>query len=266
MCKKAQSLPASPSIEYPFTLLNRAQDVATAMQCLLNNNVSTMALLTLPLYFDSKSNSHASEPQQIQQSIAYYLEPLCRLVRKTDQVLVHETTLYFLLSGTGLQGATIVRERLWEALLWRVHNAPERNILCPKAIAIGYSAYPQTSPDLHTCILAAREKRVLFEVQAEQLETVQSEDLSLQARQLGVPYLSPLPHKLPAALLQLILPSLAHELHCYPLGRGRNTLTVAMTNPRDNQILSRLQQETGLQIFPVITSAQELKTALEQFI
>ncbi|GCE27244.1 hypothetical protein KDA_27280 [Dictyobacter alpinus] len=263
MCKKALSLPASPAIEHTYTVLDSIQDLTSTMQHLVTDKITSMALLILPLYFDSSANPQTAEPQYIQQSIAYHLDPLCRLVRKTDRVFVYETTFYFLLSGADLQGATIVQERLWEALLWQIHHAPETGILRPRAIAIGHSAYPQTSTEVQTCILAARETRVLFEVQAAQPEISQEEELLEQARKLGIPYLSPLPHKLPERLLQIVPPELAQELQCYPLGRERDTLTVAMTDPRDHQVLMRLQQATGLNIFPILASSQELQTALE---
>ncbi len=92
------------------------------------------------------------------------------------------------------------------------------------------------------------------------------EELPVLARKLGIPYLSLLPSKLPADIKQLVDPKLAHELHCYPLGRERNMLTVAMLNPQDRSALDRLHRETGLHIFPVLTHPQALQTALEQLI
>ena len=64
----------------------------------------------------------------------------------------------------------------------------------------------------------------------------------------------------------LVDPRLAQELGCYPLGRQRNILTVAMLNPRDRLALERLHQETGMDIFPILTHPQELQTALEQLV
>lgn len=98
-----------------------------------------------------------------------------------------------------------------------------------------------------------------------ELENV-DEELPVLARKLGIPYLSLLPSKLPADITQLVDPKLAHELHCYPLGRERNMLTVAMLNPQDRSALDRLHRETGLHIFPVLTHPQALQTALEQLI
>ncbi|GHO87815.1 hypothetical protein [Dictyobacter formicarum] len=268
MCKKALSLPAFSLIEYSVTSINSVQDVTTAMQHLIAGATSSLALIILPLHFDSRDRAHSADTAHIQQSIQYYAEHLRKLVRKSDQVLLHETTLYILLPKADMHGAAIVQERLWEELLWRVHNAPEIEILRPAVMAIGHSAYPHPTSDIHSCILAARNSHLLFEVQPTQSHsaTIEHEELSQQARQLGIPYLSLLPRKVPARVLQVVPPQLAQELHCYPVGRERNTLTVAMINPHDNQALTRLQQVTGLQIFPVIVSPQELQTALDRFI
>ncbi len=98
----------------------------------------------------------------------------------------------------------------------------------------------------------------------EQQDGGASEELSALARKLGIPYLALLPKKLPEDLQRLVNPQLARELHCYPLGRERNMLTVAMLNPQDSSALDRLQRETGLHIFPVLTHPDALQTALEQ--
>ena len=92
------------------------------------------------------------------------------------------------------------------------------------------------------------------------------EELPALARKLGIPYLSLLPRKPPQRVQQLVNPKLAQELHCYPLGRERNRLTVAMVNPQDRLALERLRQATGLDIFPVLTHPQELQTVLEQLV
>ena len=98
----------------------------------------------------------------------------------------------------------------------------------------------------------------------EQQDRGESEELSALARKLGIPYLTLLPGKLPKDLQRLVNPQLARELRCYPLGRERNMLTVAMLNPEDSSALDRLQRETGLHIFPVLTHPHVLQKALEQ--
>ncbi|GCE19702.1 hypothetical protein [Dictyobacter kobayashii] len=268
MCKKALSLPAFEPTEHSITVISSIQEVAKTMQRLIAGGLPSLALIVLPLHFDSRSNPSANRETQIKQSMRYYVDHLRKLVRKSDHVLLHETTLYILLPRADINGATIVQERLWEALLWQVHNAPETEILRPTIMAIGYSAHPHPHSEIHACIMAAREMRSIFDVQpiTSNPVPVEDEELSHQARQLGIPYLSLLPRKVPARILQVMPPHLAQELHCYPVGRERDTLTVAMTDPNDSHVLSRLQQATGLRIFPVIASPQELQTALEQFI
>ncbi|GLV58870.1 hypothetical protein KDH_56980 [Dictyobacter sp. S3.2.2.5] len=268
MGKKALSLPAFSLIDYAVAPINSVQDVTTAMQRLIAEGVSSLALITLPLHFDFREGTGNAGGTSIQKSVQYYAERLRQLVRKSDQVFLHKTTLYILLLGADLHGAAIVQERLWEELLWRVHNAPEMGIARPSVMAIGHSSYPLPDTDIQGCIAAARTSHLIFEVQSMQSQgaSTETEELAQQARQMGIPYLSLLPRKVPARLQQVIPPQLAHELHCYPIGRERNTLTVAMTNPHDSQVLARLQQITGLQIFPVIVPPRELQTALEQFI
>ena len=173
------------------------------------------------------------------------------------------------------------------------------------SITIGHSAYPIPCTDINEFIRAASVAVLRFERQSKlsegpkrrkgrsdmevsekehkgtlpggqvsrsgqqtgllELENV-DEELPVLARELGIPYLSLLPSKLPADIKQLVDPKLAHELHCYPLGRERNMLTVAMLNPQDRSALDRLHRETGLHIFPVLTHPQALQRALEQLI
>ena len=173
------------------------------------------------------------------------------------------------------------------------------------SITIGHSAYPIPCTDINEFIRAASVAVLRFERQSKlsegpkrrkgrsdmevsekehkgtlpggqvsrsgqqtgllELENV-DEELPVLARKLGIPYLSLLPSKLPADIKQLVDPKLAHELHCYPLGRERNMLTVAMLNPQDRSALDRLHRETGLHIFPVLTHPQALQRALELLI
>ena len=97
-------------------------------------------------------------------------------------------------------------------------------------------------------------------------QLAKDEELPVLARKLGIPYLPLLPRKLPQSLQHLVNPKLAQELRCYPLGRERNMLTVAMLNPEDHSALDRLKQETGLHIFPVLAHPQALQVALEQLV
>ncbi|GAC1618834.1 MAG: hypothetical protein NVS4B9_09360 [Ktedonobacteraceae bacterium] len=278
MCKEATLLPTSEQTNnehtspYRYEVAESMQEIAATLLAVSKNHTTPVALVTIMLQFDSQGRASTSWSERVDQSIRYYLDNVRQLVRRTDRVFLYGFGFYFLLPGANAQGANIVQERLWDALLWRVHNAGEGDIMRPCRMTIGHGAYPDPHEDVHSCIAAARVVRhgfdVLPEKAARQLaaQTTREADLPILARKLGVPYLSLLPRNLPPGIKKLVSIQLALELHCYPLGRERNTPTVAMSNPQDNQALARLQQETGLSIFPVLTNPGELQMALEQLI
>ncbi len=265
--------PAYEIIEIPERLAAIAQNITTQVQ--------QVALVTITLSFVTEGkagNAHLAynDPDAC---TLYLLQGIRPLVRKTDKVCLFDYTLYFFLRGANLQGGQIVQNRLWDALLWRIHNSPEGDIARPRAIISGYSAYPAPYKTIEEFIESACDPGLRANFSPEkpvrkaitrQARTAQrpitDEELPAMARKLGIPYLSLLPRKPPERVQQLVDPRLAQELHCYPLGRERNMLTVAMLDPQDQLILERLHQETGLDIFPVLTHPQELQTALEQLI
>ncbi len=282
MCKKATLLSVSEQANmldtgsyidpYSYAIAESIQDITQAFLVASKNQTAQVALVTIALHFDSEGKAGLKWAECVDQSIKYYLDNLRRLIRRTDSVFLHGFTFYFLLSGANLKGANIVNERLWEALLWRVHSAHDGDILRPCCMTIGYSAYPEPHQDIHLCIAAARLARQTFDVQPEKAgrqlvaQSAKDTDLPMLARKMGIPYLSLLPRQLPSSVKCLVSLQLAQELNCYPIGRERNMLTVAMSNPQDNQALKRLQKETGLHIFPVLAHPQELQTVLKQLV
>ena len=263
MRAKALSLPALTRLPSHVQIEDR-QPIVDAINHLSAIGTGQVALIMITLRFTSDWSMPAAA--HIQQSRVYYQEHLRRFIRKTDQILQSEHTIYVLLSKALLPAAELVQNRLWEIMLWRIHNASEQNVLQPSLMSIGHSAYPSPSIDISTCIQAAEEIQLRFEVQAEKSNPSNDNDAYTLARQLGIPYLSLLPRTLSPHIRQSVRPELAQELHCYPVGRARDTLTVAMSDPRDKRALTRLEQETGLRIFPIVVSPQELQTALERFV
>ncbi|GAC1398054.1 MAG: hypothetical protein NVSMB49_05080 [Ktedonobacteraceae bacterium] len=274
---------------YTYKMASTVQTIVSAMQDSISTHVQQTALVTVTLQFVSEGNDGKTllSHHVIAQSTHYYLNALRRLVRKTDEVYLLNSTFYFLLLGANREGGSIVQDRLWDALLWRVHNTHEYDILRPRIMEIGHAAFPIPQDDAYACVVAADRPCYSFDMQPERVtysmghqhdkkeeeivtpdaETAFREgELMTLARKLGVPYLSLLPRKKPEQVQRLVTLELVHELQCYPLGREHGTLTVALSNPHDSSILSRLQQETGLRIFPVLTHPQELQTALSQLI
>lgn len=281
MGNEAATLPImelTPS-PYTFDTVETLHDIVSAAEWIISTGVARVALVTIRLYYEKEYKLNAYRSGRANYSTNYLLENLRSLVRKTDSVLLMGHNLYFLLPGATKQGGEIVQSRLWEALLWRIHHVSERDVLRPQSMTIGHSAYPRHDETIHQFITAADEVSFRFEAQPDkvtrkhavvargkQAEDEMAEELPVLARKLGIPYLTLLPRKLPQGLQRLVNPKLAHELRCYPLGRERNMLTVAMLNPEDHTVLDRLKQETGLHIYPVLTHPHALQVALEQLV
>ena len=262
----------------PYTI-HTVHDIVSTAEQIISTGIKHIALVTIRLYYEKEDKCNAHRLVLAGKSTQYLLDDLRILVRKTDSVFMLGHNLYFLLPGADKQGGQIVQNRLWEALLWRVHNVSERDIMRPQSIAIGHNCYPMRGKTIHDFISTSDEATFSFDTQPEKATRKHAEisqgkqasdeidqELPVLARKLGIPYLTLLPGKLPQSLQDLVNPKLAQELRCYPLGRERNMLTVAMLNPVDHSALDRLKQETGLHIFPVLTHPQALQVALEQFV
>ncbi len=260
---------------YTYTTIDMLAPVHAAMQDMLACEVEAIALVAIRLHYDIDARHDLTI-----RSTTLLVDSLRVLVRKTDQVFLYGHTMYFVLRASTQQGGEIVQARLWEALLWRVHNMSEPEMLRPRTMTIGHSGFQEAQPSTECYIDAACSAQLHYEWHPEKprkttrqsqseygrtLEPI-DEELPTLARKLGIPYLTLLPRKLPKALQQLVTPSLAQELRCFPVGRERDTLTVAMLDPQNSDALDRLRAETGLHIFPVLTHPQALQYALEQFV
>lgn len=277
---------ATSLLSYQDIVHRPMYETVSIVQCIeqsIQTNIMPVALVAITLQFTVDDGKKAScSPDMLAQSIYYYFDGLRCLVRKTDVVYILNSTFYFLLLNANAEGGRIVQTRLWDALLWRVHNSAEHEILRPCMMTIGHAAYPDPYDDAHQCVEVATSPCYSFDLQPEKgtrkasslKEITQStaetseyeEELTALARSLGMPYLSLLPRKKPEQVQRLVTLKLAHELQCYPLGRERGILTVALANPQDSSVLTRLQEATGLRIFPVLTHPQELQAALSQLI
>jgi len=262
-----------------LSTIDTIQDVVSTAEQIISTGVEDIALVTIRLFYEKEDQFNTHRVALADKTTRYLLNDLRVLVRKTDSVIQLGHCLYFLLHGANKQGGQIVQDRLWEALLWRVHNLSERDMLRPQSMTIGHSSYPMPYQSLRDFITATDEVAFRFDThpekaphkeaevsQGQQTKDELDQELPVLARKLGIPYLTLLPRKLPQSLQHLVNPKLAHELRCYPLGRERNMLTVAMLNPVDHSALDRLKQETGLHIFPVLTHPQALQVALEQLV
>jgi MshEN domain len=300
----ATALPAGEATQalYTYETIDSLARVRAAFQELLSYGNEQIALVIIRLHYDLDDLMQPATPainrgamqltsfrqtarsdarhELALRSTRHLLDSLRVLVRKTDRVFLHDHAMYFVLRGSNQQGGQIVQARLWEALLWRVHNLSEPEMLRPHNMTIGHSGYQEAQASIECCIDAARIVQLRYEwhsgksrkmarhIEPEHPTTLEpvDEELPTLARKLGIPYLTLLPRKLPVSLQQLVTPTLAHELRCLPVGRERDTLTVAMLDPQNAAALDRLRTETGLHIFPVLTHPQALQSALEHLV
>ena len=244
-----------------------SQDMATVIRqavALYPAYLSQFALVTIEFHFDTDNHSRACSVA-CERSTGYLLNAICAHTRQSDLVWLKETTCYFLLPDARLQGGDMVQHRLWKVLEKSLLIMQENTLALPCAMTIGHSAYPEPAPTIEQCLSDAltRCTRQRDNHVTQVPPVLPEEELSIMARQFGVPYLPFLPRTFSHKVKRLIRPELAQELHCFPLGCARNTLTVAMSNPQDSYILDRLRQETGMHIFPVLIHPDELQNALE---
>src|SRR6266498_2203871 len=143
MCKEALSLASfelnALEVRKPASSIEHA-DTLEAIVARMSALQAQVALVTITLHFEQDGKTHTGRVALADQSALHYLENLRPLVRKTDSVFLLHHTFYFLLLGADLSGAAIVQERLWEALLWCVHNTLEGDILRPRTMMIGHGA------------------------------------------------------------------------------------------------------------------------------
>ncbi len=264
--------------QFAFQTVKSIDEIALSIQQIVKMQTNQVALVTVMLSFENSGAWYGPTYTSPQSSTLSLLNSLRPRVRKTDVVFVHDYMIYFLLLGSLLQGGQIVQARLWDILLWRMHNTAEEESILPCDIAIGHSAFPVPCDNVYSFIEASTEMCLCanflpdkslnkpFGRQHKHTQHSTSEDLPALARKLGIPYLSILPRTPTSQVHQLMNIQLAQALHCYPLGRERNMLTVAISNPEDSALLDQLHLETGLHIFPVLAPPEELQDALEQLI
>jgi hypothetical protein len=245
-----------------------SQDMVTVIRQTVAMNpshFSQFALVTIVFHFAVIHNpSYVCSVTQ-ERSTRYLLNTIRTQTRQSDSIWLKDTTCYFLLAGANLQGGDTVQHRLWKALQEGIRIMQENTIALPCAMTIGHSAYPEPCSTIEQCLHDALTQCELqrYDDHATKVAASPKEDLSIMARQFGVPYLPFLPRTCSNKVKRLIRPELAQELRCFPLGYARKTLTVAMSNPQDSYVLDRLRQETGMRIFPVLIHPDELQMALE---
>ena len=204
-----------------------------------------------------------------------------RVIRREDQLIIHAGAgAAIILPDVDQEGAFNVVERVFHSV----------NLLQPETvipllkretdITIGIGSYPRPGKSLEellyhagcvthnltlrpavTTQLRGSKPPLMPDVSGRQMFDDEAGTSPAGQDNSGVPYMR-LPARLPQNLKRLLPHSIARELRCVPVGRDHNRLTVAMAYPADKQALTRLQNMTGMIIFPVAWDVCALDTML----
>jgi hypothetical protein len=272
-----------------YRRLSTPRALVAELRGLLNTGVRQFALVVIALTFAHPQRGGAGQEQLHEQVTERLLTALRSLLRRSDRVFLLGRRGYFLLLGVDERGRERAEERLRWALCSRVGSLRPEELHGLRSLSIGSCAgSTEQLANLRQLIRAASQPRdrlswpfsgdssIPFDSASavpvaagatwadESGPAFLPPDLPLLARRCGLPYLSPLPRDVPDKVLRSIDPGLALELRCFPLGRERNVLTVAIADPDNRTALERLRSATGLHIFPVLTLPHELQGALER--
>lgn len=209
------------------------------------------------------------------------LQKIRRTLRASDQILTEEkgTGAAILFPQVDQEGIACIAERISHS----IHLLRAETIIPPlqyeTEIAFGLGSYPEPATSLEELLYRTDlvqetitfRPAVIPQPENVRVRPVHAEHASKNSRSKearlheahanGIPFMQ-LPSRLPTRLKHLIPHSLALELHCAPVGRDHNRLTVAMANPTDTQAIYHLCETTGMSIFPVSCEITALEILL----
>lgn len=196
-----------------------------------------------------------------------------KVIRSADQMFIAgEGGIAFIFPDVDRQGIQRILERVHRSISLLQAETMIPPLTRETIIVLGGGTYPDSSASIselgvqigHVAyhltlrpVLTAQLHGVM-PILAPRVEKVVPEKRSHMP---GIPFME-LPKTLPRHLKRLIPHRTAQELRCVPVGREYHTLTVAMVDPTNNTTISRLQQMTGLTIFPVACAEQQLTSLL----
>ena len=112
---------------------------------------------------------------------------------------------------------------------------------------------------------AAQKKRRVEEILVERKLIDQEQLLKLKAYILGIPFVNLERENIPANILNLIPEPIAKSNNIVAFRKSADSLEVAMLDPEDLRIIEFIKKTTGLAVFPRLTNAQGMKTAILQY-
>jgi hypothetical protein len=197
-----------------------------------------------------------------------------RAVRHSDTLLVQRGVgAALLLTDTDQWSSYVVLERVYNSISLLQSETVIPPLAYETIISMGIGTYPDPSSSLERLLEqagnAARSLVLRPSITAqlrairaaEVLVKASSSELDEQGFHARVPFMK-LPAALPKRLQQLVPHQVALQLRCVPVGREQRCITIAMADPLDREKTRRLQEITGMNIFPVACREEELAALL----
>lgn len=219
-------------------------------------------------HLSRRCHYHAT-PELLEQILAN----VQRVIRHSDNLVVHKGVgAALLLTNTDQWSAYVVLERIYNSISLLQSETVIPPLAYETIISMGIGSYPDPSSSVERLLeQAGHAERVLVlrPSLTAQLRAIRASEIAaaIASREeeknvyVGVPFMK-LPRALPRRLQQLVPYQVALQLRCVPVGREQRRLTVAMAEPLDNEKTHRLQEVTGMNIFPVACHEEELAALL----
>lgn len=248
----------------------------------LNNRVRTVLELLFPgviplsiliLHISQQEYVHGMEQPERRRyhAPAGLLEQVMvnvsRVIRVGDQQIVHENAgAAIIFPNVDQQGVCSIVERVYHSIDLLQAETVIPPLKRETAIMLGVGSSPAAGTSLEDLLYqagyVARSLVLRPAIAIFPYEFAGQPQQRLQAGTSSVFPFMELPQELSQDLKHLIPYHLARELKCAPVGQDHHSLTVAMLDPGDMNSVRRLQGETGLNIFPVACSSEELQSLL----
>ncbi|GCF06454.1 hypothetical protein KDI_00180 [Dictyobacter arantiisoli] len=283
--QRMQGVQAMEQWEGKNTTVPIAQELYAAMSTMIQSlfthgetfsilllHMSQLEASSLTTHYERR-HYHAS-PDLLQQ----VLRNVRRVLRIDDKMFINGPGgAAIIFSQVDREGIRIIVERVYRSVSLLQAQTMTPPLTHETTIVFGYGTYPQPSASLDAlyqqieycaytvtfrpALVAHRRGVRSVPVLVSERQPDHKQPVGNASLTGAVPYLE-LPHVLPKRVKALLPYQIACEFHCAPVGYERQQLTVAMREPTNATMLTRLHEITGLTIFPVACEEQELNALL----
>jgi hypothetical protein len=197
-----------------------------------------------------------------------------RVIRTDDRLcVIQDSGAALIFPHVDAQGIATIAERVYQSVELLAAETLVPPLTRETSIMMGIGSFPdpaatpeqlyqQVSHVLHSLTLRPAITTQLHGVRPDPFYSLRAATLSAHQKE-AVPFME-LPQALPTRVTRWLGVDLARELQCVPVGHEQHVLTVALVDPTNRTTIARLQDYTGMTIFPVACEVEELRALLLQ--